>query len=178
VDPSTSALLVHLDRQHARLRDAVECVPPARRRDRPATDCWSVAEVLEHLALVETNIARMVERRLDADRAAAPAATDVEMLIVTLDRAVLDRSQRTAAPAFLQPHADRDPATAWAALEAASDRLRRAVIARDGLGPGGFTAPHPSLGPLNIHQWIAFAASHKARHADQIEEIGRVLGAA
>ncbi|MEQ1575221.1 MAG: DinB family protein, partial [Vicinamibacterales bacterium] len=42
-----------MDSSRARLRAAVDSVPAALRATRHAPDCWSVAEVLEHLARVE-----------------------------------------------------------------------------------------------------------------------------
>jgi hypothetical protein len=37
--------------------------------------------------------------------------------------------------------------------------------------------PHPVLGPTNGYQWFLFIGSHEARHADQIRETARQLGA-
>src|SRR6266576_792173 len=47
--PRTEELLQHLDKQHERLRRAVEDVPPERRETKPHPERRSVAEVLEHL---------------------------------------------------------------------------------------------------------------------------------
>ena len=43
-----------------RLREAVDRVPARARETKPAPDRWSTAEVLEHLALVETRVVMML----------------------------------------------------------------------------------------------------------------------
>jgi hypothetical protein len=47
----------------------------------------------------------------------------------------------------------------------------------DGLALGEVSFAHPALGPLNVYQWLLFAAGHHARHAAQIREIGQQLEA-
>ena len=46
-------VLSRLDTARATLRGAIDTIPPAKQRQRPAADRWSAAEVLEHLTLVE-----------------------------------------------------------------------------------------------------------------------------
>ncbi len=71
-----------------------------------------------------------------------------------------------------QPRGNVTMAAAWEELEAATDALRKAVGAADGLALGEVHAPHPALGSLNLYQWLIFIGAHEARHADQIREIG------
>src|SRR5436190_23217620 len=66
----TEELLNHLEQTRTALRDAVDSVPARHREQRVAPDRWSVAEVLEQLAIVERRIAG---RRADA---LTPARTD------------------------------------------------------------------------------------------------------
>src|SRR5262245_26628223 len=58
-----------LDSRHAELTRAVNEVPVSARNRRPSEDRWSVAEVLEHLALVEENIAPLMKRLVTEQRA-------------------------------------------------------------------------------------------------------------
>src|SRR5437868_13927482 len=62
--PRTEELLRHLDTQHERLRAAVDSISLPRRDVKPSPDRWSVAEVLEHLSIVETRIERVFSMRL------------------------------------------------------------------------------------------------------------------
>lgn len=97
---------------------------------------------------------------------------------MNLHRDTVDRAEDPPAPMFLQPRPTAAADAAWAALDVSRRRLMAAVIAHDGLGTGGFVAPHPMFGPLDGYQWIAFVGSHEARQAEQIEEIAATLDGA
>jgi hypothetical protein len=56
-------------------------------------------------------------------------------------------------------------------------RLKELIASADGLALGNVSAAHPYLGDLTGYEWIAFAGSHAARHADQIREMTLSLGA-
>ena len=38
--------------------------------------------------------------------------------------------------------------------------------------------PHPTFGPLNLYQWLAFVGIHQSRHRRQIEAAKETLNAA
>jgi uncharacterized damage-inducible protein DinB len=78
------------------LREAVELVPSGRRRERPGEGRWSVAEVLEHLAIVEERSVAIIAKLVaDAPARSAAGSTDP----TPLDRTALrDRSRRVSAP--------------------------------------------------------------------------------
>ena len=59
--PRIKELVEALDSRRADLTRAVNEVPASARNRRPSEDRWSVAEVLEHLALVEENIPQRVK---------------------------------------------------------------------------------------------------------------------
>lgn len=146
---------------------------------KPGPDRWSVAEVLEHLALVETSIARLIEKRgADARAAGIGPETETRTVLYTLDSArVLDRREAITAHERVQPRAGLNADTAWTELSRAQAAVREAVIGVDGLALGEITYPHRSLGTLDLYQWIAFTATHEMRHIAQIREIAASLKA-
>ena len=156
---------VHLD-------DAVRAVPAGARDTRRAPDRWSVAEILEHLAQVNESIARLVDKRVTSGREAGlgqdPESTSI---LWTLDVArLLDRRERMEAPSRIHPKGGLTFDAAWDALGRADEALQNALVAADGLALGIISHPHHFLGPLNLYQWVAFAAAHEFRHAAQIRE--------
>ena len=158
-----------------RLRRAVERVPAPRREWRPGADRWSVAEILEHLVIVETRAATIV-RELAAT-APAIAGTSSRSEPMVFDRTVLrDRSQRIMAPAPIQPTGRMSAADAWAALEQSRVALLAAVREAEGREMSAVSRTHPRLGLLNGYEWIAALGGHEERHAAQIEEIAELAG--
>jgi hypothetical protein len=171
--PRTEELLNFLLTSQIRLREAVDAVPPVRRNAPPRDGRWSVGQVLEHLALTERGIARLLAKRTAEARAAGLGADrETSSILWSLDVArVMDRRQPLDAPSRIQPSPDVTADEAWRRLQEVNGELRQAVAATDGLAMGELVFPHPFLGPLNLYQWAIFAGAHELRHAQQIREI-------
>jgi hypothetical protein len=151
------------------LRRAVEMVPRTRRNERPAEGRWSVAEILEHLAIVEERSLKIIQK-LIAD---APARSGQSPSAPTPHdrRALRDRSQRISAPEFIEPTGTMSADEAWARLER-SRRGLDAVLAT--IGDRDLTKVsrvHPALGHLDGYQSIDAIGGHEERHAAQIRDI-------
>ncbi|HTE47976.1 MAG TPA: DinB family protein [Gemmatimonadaceae bacterium] len=174
--PRIAELLEHIDTQSRVLQQAVESVPAARRDDSPGPDRWSVAGVLEHLAIIEARVSGLLRSRMAAARASGVGEeTETSPILDTSKLAVfLDRNRKIQTGDAAKPTGIRADA-AWTALEAARNGFRDAVVEADGFALGGVMQPHPAFGPINLYEWIAFTASHEARHALQIREIGEQL---
>ena len=177
--PRIQEVLDHLDRHRAGLAAAIASVAPSAYTRRPAADSWSVAEVVEHLGLVETRLAGVFADRLaDARTRGLGPETDSTPVLPTLDdAALLDRGRPLAAGEAVQPRAGLSVPEAWSVLERARAQLRQTVAAADGLALGEVYSPHPRLGSLNLYQWLIFIGSHEGRHAAQIREIASRLSA-
>jgi len=165
--------LKYLDTERAELRAAVELVPPALREQPPGPDRWSVAQVLQHLTLIENRVGRLVNKRIAGARAdgLGPELETGPILNTRHAAKIADRSLRVTAPEETRPPSDIDAASAWAALEQSRQALRAAVISGDGLALSEVKHPHPVLGEINLYQWILFVGSHEARHTAQVREI-------
>lgn len=174
--PRIREIVACLESELDGLRAAVEAVPPDRRGERPAPDRWSVAEVLEHLAMVENAVLKVCTRELAAAREAGlPHETETTSVIETLPpEKVANRERAWVAPDRLLPKGV-DASTAWTSLEHTRVRFNDFVRSCDGFALAQVSFPHPALGPLNMYQWLLFAAGHQARHAAQIREIAAQL---
>ena len=171
----TTELLAHLDGQHAELRRAVDAVPMALRARRPAADRWSVANVLEHLAIVEVRVVEGLSSRFEEARTAGlPPSSDTSVVRQADLARYLDRERRNVSGAASQPRG-LEAEAAWAAVDQARDTTRALVIQTDGLAVETVVLPHPLFGSLDFYQWIVFLGGHEGRHALQVREIGRAL---
>jgi uncharacterized damage-inducible protein DinB len=173
----TEEVLTYLDTQRAALDDAVAAVPAALRERRPAPDRWSVAEILDHVAVVEGRIAPLITGRIAAarDEGLGPER-ETSPVLPTLDVAsIVGRSRRIVAGEASQPRAGVTEGEARAALDRQSQAIREAVLSADGLALGEVIAPNPVFGPLNMYQWVLFVAGHEGRHAAQIRELAAEL---
>ena len=175
--PRMEETLEYLDSQRAALREAVELVPPTQRDQQPGPDRWSVAQVLDHLAMIEKRVTMLLSKRIAGARAAGiePETETGSLLNSIPTPRIVDRTQRVSAPAEVRPESNMDAATAWAELEQCSAALQAAALTGDGLALSKVMHTHPILGEINLYQWMLFVGSHKARHVAQVREIAEQL---
>jgi hypothetical protein len=168
--PRISELLEYVEAQTAVLRAAWDRVPEERRGVRPSPDRWSPAEIVHHLTIVEhrlaTRLAELVERAksLPPERETGPILPAIDTTRVAV------RSQRFRTSEAGEPR-DTDAARVWQDYDEVRQQLERVAVSGSGLALGEVSAPHPVLGEFTGYEWIAFAGSHAARHADQMREI-------
>ena len=167
-----------LDTERRLLRERLGAIPGEMQVRRPSPDRWSIAEVVEHLARIESGVTKL----LSHFGAASPAA-DVPRPAVTayatpeLGRRVRHRGTRIEAPERVRPGGGLDATVALAQLESARAALLAAFAAANRDAVDVHTYPHPVFGPLTLRSWVSVTADHEARHSAQIAEIAEQLGA-
>ena len=175
--PHLAGVFAELDKVRSDLRAAVDEVPQARRSERPGEGRWSVAEILEHLSLVELRFAAIIALRIAEARDAGlgPEEGDRAPFPAKLKQMLGDRANRRTALAPVEPSAGFSEAAAWAELERARATLRATVSAADGMALSRVVHNHPVFGTLNVYQLMEFIAGHEARHGKQIAGIAEQL---
>lgn len=175
--PRLEEVLRDLDARRAALEQAVEAIPTELRERRPAPERWSVAEVLEHLALVEGQITKLLQS-LIASAQAAGLDPEPETSPITPTPALaraLDRSRPLVASEASTPRGGLSASAAYALLIQQREALRAVLLSADGLALSEVQAPNPVLGVLNGYEWVLFVGAHEARHTMQIHEIAASL---
>lgn len=177
--PRLRELLDYAEARRGDLLAAVAEVPEPLRHRRPGADAWSVAEVLEHLLLVERGVARLLSRRIERAKAAGlERETETASLLGSLDRfGLLERRSPMPVPDLVRPPGTLSARAAAAALAESRLALLEALAQGDGLALDTVTAPHVRLGPLTLYQWVLFVGQHEARHTAQVRAIRQQLAA-
>jgi hypothetical protein len=169
-------VLSRLDSARATLRGAIDTVPAAMQRQRPAAERWSCAEVLEHLTLVERIFGGRIVNALDAARSGlSPEGHPRAPLPDAIEQRMGDRVNKRQAPETAQPTGTVDIASGWATLEGNHSTLRAALTRCDGLALSQVTLDHAFFGTMNVYQWVELMAAHEGRHTEQIREIAAAL---
>ena len=170
---------------HARLAEAMNYVEERRKEllqsfagipgdrlcRRATAEGWSVAEILEHLRMVEAGVARLITKRvgqareagLGEERSTDSVLPSFEQHSASLDNAVMQ------APATVHPRPNIDINEAVEGLESSREALRAAAMSGNGLSIGEIKHTHPILGELDLYQWLIFVGQHEGRHKKQIE---------
>ena len=170
---SVPEIYEHIDRTRARLFDAVEGLSDEQQTFTPAPDRWSVAQLVEHLSIVEGNVVALLGKLLGkAEEAGAPSPSpDLFADPVSIEEFVeRARGVKLEAPERIRP-TGLSLADSLARLKesrAALHALRPRVERADGRA---LRFPHPAWGPLDLYQWLLFIGAHEDRHLAQIEAL-------
>ena len=173
---SVAEIFEDIDGTRARLLQSVEGLSAERQNFRPAPERWTVAEIFEHLSIVERRVARLLGKLLEeAEAEAGAGAAPGPFAPVSIAEFVeASRAQKLEAPENVRPNgvpladslgALRD---SRAALHALRPRVERTDCA-------GARFPHPVWGQLDLYQWLLFVGAHEARHLAQIEALKETM---
>jgi hypothetical protein len=134
---------------------------------KPAADRWSIAQIVEHLAITE-EIVQTILQKLD-QAPAPPPDRDVKKIDALILAKVPDRSSKVQAPPPLVPTGRW---THEIALEHFLDSRRQTTaFLETGTDLRGHVIDHPVLGPLDGYEWVLTVAAHTERHTKQILEV-------
>ncbi len=157
----------HLEKSREAVMARVRGLSPAQWIYREAPGRWSVAEIVEHLALAEDVLFENV-RRVMKEGPGRPERDyqGTDRMVLTL---IPDRSNKATAAAPTVPAGRWTPSGALDQF-----RMRRARTV-EFLRSTGELREHVSDGPLgqpmDAYQWLLFIAAHTERHSRQIAEV-------
>lgn len=178
-EPMLAKLLMELDRIEPRTRVAVTGLPESKFREIPPDGGWSVAQVFEHLCIVN---AAYLDGPLPAALAKArqrgPATRPWRPSFVG---GWLAKSQAEGGKPMVSPEPWRvGPVAREHAVDeflASVERLRAMVLAADGLDLGvGLVSPASALIRMNLGDALRVVVAHCHRHLAQAERTRRAVG--
>lgn len=165
--------VVHLEESRSAILQAVRGLSDGQWKFREAPGRWSVAEIVEHLALAEQVLFDRVRQGALKSRPAAPGR-EYARLDKTILMLVPDRSNKaTAAPGT-------EPAMRWppnqALDEFRSKRQQTIEFLRTAVGLRDRVSDSPFGEPMDDYQWLLFISAHTGRHLKQIDEVKAAAG--
>lgn len=154
------------------LVDSVTGLSKAQLSFKPSAEAWSVGEIIEHLALVEESVFKMVTQ--DAMKTPAISAAqmaDQRKKDETILKMVPERAQKVqTAEQFRPPGRFKNPEEGLAAFKV--DRDRSCTFIRETQASlREHVMPNAALGPLDAYQWFLFLGAHTERHVAQVLEV-------
>ena len=168
-------IVADLEQSNQHFQAAVRGLTPAQWNFKPGPSRWSIAQVSEHLALVEQGIGGMVKT------GAKPITAFSTDSAAKLEAAVRDlygnRTRKMNSPEGFVPTGR------WATqaeLMSAYDEARRSNLeyVRTTKDPvRGRGVEHAAFGgPIDAAHWLVVIGAHMERHLHQIEEVKRAEG--
>ncbi len=159
------------------LLDAIASLTPAQWDWRPPTGGWTPGEILEHVAVIERGVVRMLLAGFPEGHPAVPRPPEK---LLAYDRRLpsllADRTARIEAPAALHPRRKYDTPEAVAALVTEFRTQAQAFADAPTWDLGTRTATHIVFGELDGVQWLILLAGHGSRHIAQIRSYADLPG--
>jgi hypothetical protein len=158
--------------KHSELRAEVEGLSEEQQHFRPVADRWTIAEIVEHVAIVQEGMGKIASKLVrEAEAAGALAKPDGTIGLVATDFIPDRESRRLNAPENVRPHGDASIGDSLGKLEKDYQRLQDMRPRIETVDLGAVTFPHPAFGALTGYQWLALLGAHEGRHIQQIKEI-------
>ena len=168
--PILAELRGELKRTRTALLAAVACVPAETAGLRSEPEGWSVAEIVEHLLIVENGIGRLLGK-LGKQADALGPETSRTSLLASLDcYGLRTPERRMRAPGPISPTGTVPLADGLGGLAETRRKLFELLQRVSGHALGELGAPHPLIGRLTFYEWLLFLAQHEERHTIQIRE--------
>jgi hypothetical protein len=157
-----------------RLKDLVAPLTDDQTQASSADESWTIAQIVEHIAIVDESTLKICAKLLRKAEAAGKAAHGGVSISenFTVKSAEI-AGMRVEAPEFVKPSGERTIAESIARLDENAERgagLRSLFESVDG---ESFKFPHPFFGEISAQEWLALKGGHELRHIKQIE---RLLG--
>jgi hypothetical protein len=155
-----------------RLRATIDKITESELTLLPAGEKWTIQQLVEHVAIVEHNIARICAKLLEAAKSIGKPSDG--SLAVTEDFtsqwASVDKV-RLEAPERVQPTGNVSIAAAYEQMDASRQALAELRPDFETYDLSGSKFPHPHFGDLSATEWFILSGGHEARHITQIEQL-------
>lgn len=159
----------HLDVTRTALLQTIHTLDDTVFNVKPDAQSWSVAQICQHLVLVEEATKKAIAWGIKAQEQTSPARKNVQL--------ILDRSRKIQAPTIVEP--TEEPFTMEAMLDLlATTRKNFLAFLQTIEEPellAKYAVKHPALGELPLDQWIEMVYLHEQRHIEQIRETVKAI---
>jgi hypothetical protein len=170
-DPLRAETLSLLESSAARFSDMVQSLSVEEWHALPVGETWSLAQICEHIGLVEVGSGKLIARKM-FETPATPEmlaeARDKENVLRAMlpDRAGrMRKAPESVCPVGTWKTRDEMLSAFWQWRGSTI-----AILSDPARDPAAYAAKHPVFGMLDARGWGLFLALHLERHLEQIAE--------
>lgn len=171
---SVAEIYDSIDETRQRLNERVAHLSPEQENFRPASGGWSIAEIVEHLAILESRLLGLTTVMLSKSEKAGlqRTAENSQFNAVSLEE-IVERSlkEKYNAPETAQPQGGVSVQDSLERLRQSRESLRALQPRIEATDLSSARYPHPAFGPLDVYQWLVMIGVHEDRHLRQIEAL-------
>jgi uncharacterized damage-inducible protein DinB len=172
-------ILAANEQAQARFIAAVSNLTEAQANFRPDENQWSIAEIVEHISIVNDSFLRITHKMLkEAESAPRSPRTDLNLGHTSLDENGQHHPGPFQAPDRVRPQGGVSVADSLSKMRASLAGFTEIQSRLEAVDLSEQSFPHPVLGPINAYQWMVLLGEHEDRHRGQIESLKATAGSA
>ena len=165
------------ERAQARFNAAVSTLSESQADFRPDENQWTIAEIVEHVSIVNDGFLRLTHKLLkEAESAPRPPMDDLNLGHTSLDENGQHHPGPFQAPDRVRPQGGARIEDSLAKMEATLAGLMEIQSRLEAVDLSEQMFPHPFLGPINAYQWLVLLGEHEDRHRGQIDRLKSTAG--
>lgn len=157
---------------HDELKAFLSSVDDDRAQRRVEGEAWNVAEIVEHISMVDEGVCRISAKILGESETAraASAASGVTVSDNFLKHYSTISDVKLEAPDRVRPTGEKTIAQSLSRIDENLARLRE-MVPQFEAASGEATFPHPYFGEMTAIEWLILAGGHEKRHTEQIRRL-------
>lgn len=137
----------------------------------PEGEKWTIAEIVEHIAIVQDGMAQISAKLLTkAQSAGKSSGGEARLSEDFVTKAGEARKLKLEAPDQVIPKGDQSVQDSLKRMDEARLKLEDLRPLFETVECSDFTFPHPFMGNLTAHEWLVLIGGHEARHLQQISQ--------
>jgi uncharacterized damage-inducible protein DinB len=160
------------DNIHARLEETITKLNDEQLAFLPDGEKWTIPHIVEHIAIVKDGMSRISAKLLTQAQSAGKQADGKAILTENFAKKAAEaRELKLEAPDRVRPTGKLTISESMAKIEESRQMLEKLRPLFETVECSDFKFPHPFMGELSAHEWLALVGGHEARHLAQIEKI-------
>jgi hypothetical protein len=133
---------------------------------------WTIANFVEHITIVEDGMIKISAKLLSQAQAKGESSNGEANLSENFAKKVLEiRDKKLEAPERVRPTGKQTVAESLVKMEENRRRLEELRPLFESVECSEYKFPHPFMGELSAHEWLALIGGHEARHLEQLKKI-------
>ena len=170
-------ILTANERAQAQFIAAVSNLTEAQSNFRPDENQWTIAEIVEHVSIVNDGFLRLTHKLLkEAESAPRPSKADLNLGHTSLDENGQQHLGPFQAPDRVRPQGGARIDDSLAKMGVTLAGLMEIQSRLEAVDLSEQMFPHPFLGPINAYQWLVLLGEHEDRHRGQIDRLKATAG--
>ncbi len=137
----------------------------------PDGETWTIAQIIEHIAIVQDGMMRISAKLLTQAKAAGVAADGAARLSDNFKvKAAEAATLKFEAPDRIHPTGNQSVEESLRKMDETRGELEKLRPLFESVECSDYKFPHPFMGDLTAHDWLTLIGGHEMRHLKQIEK--------